>query len=296
MRLPSLPVWVLVLSLPFAATAEEALTEQKDIPFLGPDRREHMDAYLPPASFQRPRPAVIYIHGGGWHGGSRGDARAQEFCRALAGQGYAAFSIDYLLNTIRKEPDGKTTITSVAWPQNFIDSKTAVRFIRKYADAYGIDPDRIAVMGASAGAHLAMLVAATKDDPAWNQRGLYPEESNEIAAVIQFYGRFDVTRDRRPQFAGTTPEETEANVVAASPATHLTARMPPVLAIQGEDDKVVPVSYGRRLVERLQALGVPHEYIEIPGAGHSFGLTLPQKDLRPAFFAFLEKHLAAPAP
>lgn len=293
MRIPSLPIWLIALFLPLASQAEDQIREQKDIPYLGPDRKEKMDAYLPPDTFPRPRAAVIYIHGGGWSGGSKGDRLSKEFCRALASQGYAAFSIDYLLNKTLKEPDGKTT-TNVAWPQNFIDCKTAVRFIRKNATTFGVDPDRIAIMGASAGAHLAMLVAATKDSPEWNEPGLYTEEKNDITAVVEFYGRFDVTADRRPQFAGATPEQTEINVVAASPSTHLTSQMPPVLAIQGEADKTVPVSYGRRLVERLKALNVPHEYVEIPGAVHSFGLTPPQKDLRPIVFDFLEKHLETP--
>ncbi len=69
--------------------------------------------------------------------------------------------------------------------------------------------------------------------------------------------------------------------------------MPPVLAVQGDKDTIVPVTYGRRLVDRLKELQVPFEYIEIPGAEHSFGLTPPQMDLRPALFAFLKKYLGA---
>lgn len=271
--------------------AENGIVLKSDIAFLGADRGEKLDAYLPSAEFPRPRPAVIFIHGGGWSGGSKSDARSREFCTALAERGYVAFSIDYLLNKASKDEAGKTRFDSVAWPQNFLDCKTAVRFVRKHAAEFGVDPARIAVMGASAGAHLALLVGSTEDSDQWNKDGLYPEESNTVSAVIEFYGRCDVTQDRRPHFAGATPEETEANVIAASPLTHLTSGMPPVLAVQGAADTIVPVSYGRRLAARLKELDVPCEYIEIPGAEHSFGFTPPQKDLRPEVFAFLEKYL-----
>lgn len=277
---------------PLCLLADDAAQVQKDIAFLGPDRREKLDFYVPPAHFPRPLPAVIFIHGGGWSGGSKHDGRGREVGETLAGKGYAVFSIDYLLNTVVKDGQGKSTVTSVAWPQNFYDCKSALRFVRKNAAEFGVAPDRIAVMGASAGAHLALLVGATESAAEMNKGGLYLDQSNDLAAVLQFYGRFDVTEDRQDRFAGSTPEETRANAVAASPVTHLTKDNPPVLAVQGDADKIVPVQFGRRLVARLNELGVPHEYIEIPGAGHSFGLTPPEKDLRPALFAFLEKYLA----
>jgi acetyl esterase/lipase len=269
---------------------------KKDIPFLGADRKEKLDAYLPPESFTRPVPAVVFIHGGGWTGGGKGEGVSNGVARALSDNGYACFSIDYALNTATKNEEGKTTITKVVWPQNFYDCKTAIRYVRKNAKEFGIDPDRIAVMGASAGAHLAMLVAATKDSEKWNAGGLYPEVSNEVSALVEFYGRHDISRDRRQHFAGATPEETETNVKDASPVTHLTASLPPVLAVQGEADKIVPVNYGRELVAKLTELGVTHEYVEIPGAGHSFGLELKEKDLKPILLEFLAKYLAAKEP
>lgn len=289
----------LLATLIFASSAFVSHAEplvQKDIPFLGVDRQEKMDAYLPPERFARPVPAVVFIHGGGWTGGGKGEGVSSGVSRALSENGYACFSVDYKLNTATKTEDGKTTITNVVWPQNFYDCKTAIRFVRKNAKEFGVDPDRIAVMGASAGAHLALLVASTKDSEKWNTGGLYTDVSNDVEAVVEFYGRHDISRDRRQHFAGATPEETETNVKDASPVTHLTATMPPVLAVQGDADKIVPVNYGRELVEHLRTLGVPHEYIEIPGAGHSFGLDLKEKDLKPIVLEFLGNHLAPKEP
>lgn len=289
--------WIVWSLLPFCLPAADSVQVQKDIAFLGPDRKEKMDAYLPVETFSRPRPAVIFIHGGGWSGGRKDDRRAHEFCHFLAEEGYAAFSISYLLNTVAKDGKGKSTISRVAWPQNFYDCKSALRYLRKNAVEFGIDPNRIAVMGASAGAHLALLVGATEDSPEMNNGGLYLDQDNDVAAVISFYGRFDVSEDRQDRFAGSSPEETRANALAASPVTHLTSNHPPVLVVQGDADRVVPVTFGRRLAKRLEELGVVHEYLEIPGAEHSFALTPPQKDLRPALRAFLQKHFApVPAP
>lgn len=287
-------VCLLLLLSPFALLAGEAVDKQTGVPYLGPDRREQMDVYLPPAAFRRPVPAVVFIHGGGWSGGSRADQRSREFCETLAAHGFAAFSIDYRLNVVEKSAAGKSTVREVAWPQNFFDCKSAVRYVRAHAEAFGIDSSRIAVMGASAGAHLALLVAATKNSERWNAGGLHTGQSNEISAVVEFYGRYDVSRDRRAQFAGTTEEQTGINAADASPSTHLTSEMPPVLIVQGDADTIVPVRFGRELAERLAQLGVEHETIEIPGAEHSFGWEAAGLDLRPRVVAFLEKHLGKP--
>ena len=150
-------------------------------------------------------------------------------------------------------------------------------------------------MGMSAGAHLAMLVGATENVPEMNKGGLYTDISNDVSAVVDFYGRFDVTLDRVDKFAGATPEESQANAIKASPKTHFTKDLPPFLIVQGDADKIVPVKFSRDLVARLAELGVPHEYVEIPGAGHSFHLQPKEKDLRPDVLGFLEKYLGQPA-
>jgi len=284
----------LLCLLPLASFAGE-ITVRKDVSFLGEERKEKLDAYLPPASFARPVPAVVFIHGGSWSHGSKTQNAAT--CRTLAENGYAVFSIDYLLNEVIRDGQGKiVTTTKVAWPVNFLDCKTALRFVRKNAAEYGVDPGRIAVMGNSAGGHLAMLVAATQDSEEMNRGGLHTDVSNEVSAVINFYGRSVITQERHDRFAGETPEQTLANAAAASPQTYFTKSLPPFLIVQGDADEVVPVKFNRDLAAKLGELGVPHEYVELPGAGHAFGLQPKEKDLRPVVLSFLGKYLAKPAP
>ena len=271
-----------------AAFAEEEITVLHDVPYLGEEREEKLDAYLPSKEFDRPVPAVVLIHGGGWGGGDKRARREINIGTTLAENGFAVFSISYKLNSLRE--DGTR---EVVWPQNIYDCKSAVRFLRAHADEYSIDPDRIATMGGSAGGHLAMLVGTTAHVDELNRGGLYLDQSNEVTCVINFYGRHELS-DRRSHFAGRTEEETDEIVRLASPDTWLNADTPPMLVVQGTKDRSVPPRITRALVRRLEELGVEHEHIEIEGAGHSFHLQPKQLDLRPAVLAFLKKHLGEP--
>ncbi len=255
------------------------------MPYLGEGREETLDAYLPSKEFARPVPAVVLIHGGGWGGGDKRAKREINIGTTFAENGIAVFSISYALN--RRGADGEL---EVVWPQNLYDCKTAVRFLRANAEKYGIDPERIATMGGSAGGHLAMLVGTTAHVEELNAGGLYTEQSNEISCIINFYGRHELS-DRRRHFAGATEAETDERVRMASPDTWLGEKTPPMLVVQGTEDKSVPPRIARALVRRLKELGIEHEYIEIEGAGHSFHLQPSQMDLRPAVLAFLRKHL-----
>ena len=287
--------------------------KEKDIPYLGPDREEKMDAYRPADSWKRPLPAVIWIHGGGWSGGEKAGKREQNVCRTLAENGYVAFSIDYRLATKApaagspsgagkgpgtggdEEGDSSSSLI-VPWPQNYYDCKSALRYIRKEAAHFGVDPNRIAVAGGSAGGHLALLTGVTGNVAEMNKGGLHTNQSNKVSCIVDFYGVSKIVEDKRiKKFAGATPAETEANVKAASPATYFGKDTPPILVVHGAADGTVKVRYSREMVEKLKALGIPHEYIEIPGAPHSFDLQPKERDLRPDVLEFLGKHLGKPA-
>jgi acetyl esterase/lipase len=282
--------------------------KEMNIAYLGSDREEKMDAYLPSEKFSRPVPAVIWIHGGGWSGGDKAQKRELNVCQTLAENGYATFSINYQLG---KKP-GKTQTSTDAmdtpavagagesgeeqasspWPQNFYDCKSALRYIRSEAKRFGIDPQRIAVSGGSAGGHLALLVGVTGNVPEMNTGGLYTEQSNAVSCIIDFYGVFEITtKGRERKFAGATPEETAVNVRKASPREYLTKEIPPVLVVHGDKDGVVPVTYSRNLAKRLEELGATYQYVEIPGAPHSFDLQPKERDLRPVVLEFLERYL-----
>lgn len=266
-----------------------------DISYLGPERAEKMDAYLPSPDFKRPVPAVLLIHGGGWRIGDKASGREKNIAKALAEEGYAVFSINYLLNGSEINEKKQVKLTTIVWPQNFYDCKSALRYLRANASRFGIDPARIAVMGGSAGAHLALLLGATANSEKMNQGGLYTNESNAIACIVDFYGPFDIQDKWISSFAGATREESLKNVEAASPVNYFDKNLPPVLIIHGTADTSVPVQVSRDLVKVLDELGVEHTYIEVPDAPHSFGLRVKDTDLRPAIVSFLKKHLGDPA-
>jgi len=263
-----------------------------DIPYLGAERSEAMDAYLPGSEFARPRPAMLLIHGGGWRVGDKASTRERSIANDLVAEGYAVFSINYKLNVGARDPDTKKFSLSVlAWPQNFYDCKSALRFIRKHADEYGVDPARIGVMGGSAGGHLAMMVASTAEDAELNQFGLYTEESNAVACVLNLYGEFDVRGQSVSPFMGASWEAKKRFSEIASPVTHFTDALPPMLVLHGTADETISVERSRALVEKLKTMGAIYEYLEVPDAPHSFDFQPEQMDLRPVVFSFLNKYL-----
>ena len=266
----------------------------KDIPYLGAGRSEKMDAYLPKNKEGGPRPVVIWIHGGGWVGGSKSAARELNICQTLAENGYAAFSIDYKLGQKTEAKDGQQAkVTEVPWPQNIYDCKSAVRFVRKESARFGIDPSRVAISGGSAGAHLALVVGLSAGDAKLNEGGLYTDQSNAISCIIDFYGPTVIEGSRVDFFTGRTPEETAANAKIASPVHQVKKDSPPVLVAHGTADKTTDIGFSQNLVAKMKEVGTVHEYIEVPDAGHSFHFQPKQMDLRPVVLAFLAKHLGA---
>lgn len=277
-------------------THASGFTLQTDISYLGPDRVEKLDAYFPGDQFKRPLPAVLLIHGGGWRIGDKADEREQNIASTLASCGYAVFSINYLLNKWEVDAaDGKMRTTKVAWPQNLYDCKSALRFLRQEASSFGIDPDRVAVMGGSAGGSFSMLLGFTAKDEAINQHGLYTGQENSVSCILNFYGVPDVQDQKnRTIFDGATEEETHENARMASPVTYLASNLPPMLIAHGTADTIIPVDASRNLAKSFQALGNDYWYIEIAGAPHTFHLQPNEMDLRPLVLEFLKKHLGEP--
>jgi acetyl esterase/lipase len=267
----------------------------QDIPFLGSERAEKADLYLPPSRFPRPLPAVLLIHGGGWRIGDKASEREVNIGNHLAAAGYAVFSINYLLNEGEKDPaTGRLRLTRLAWPQNFHDCKSGLRFLRAESARFGIDPSRIGAMGGSAGGHLAMLLGATAHHREINRHGLYPEQSNAVSCVLNFYGDYDIRGRKVSPFEGATPEETAAHEEAASPVTYFSPETPPLFITHGTADTIIPVERSRLLARHLEKMGLDYWYVEIAGAPHTFHLQPEQMDLRPVVLAFLAKHLGRP--
>ncbi|RBP44238.1 acetyl esterase/lipase [Roseimicrobium gellanilyticum] len=253
---------------------------EKNIDYLGPDRKEKADLYLPKEDGKK-HPAVVIIHGGGWAGGIKDATREKNIGTTLALHGYVCMSIDYVL----AEKDGK----NVAWPQNLHDCKTAVRWLRKNAERLHLDADNIGTIGGSAGGHLATMVAVTGAD--LDPSGPYGEYSTKVRCAVDLYGPADLENWKDIAALRKSRKDAPELYKQFSVLTHLDKDDPPILILHGTADTTVPVSQSETLAAALKKQGIEHHLEIIEGAPHTFHLQPKQKDLRPMVVAFFDKHL-----
>ena len=272
-----------------------------DISFLDPGRNEKMDLYLPagrsPATHA---PAVVLIHGGGWIGGDKREAREVEIGTTLAQNGFVVASINYAMKTAGK------------YPLNLQDCKNAVRYLRSKATELGIDPERIAVLGGSAGGHLALMVAYTGDDSDLAPSSPYPGVSDKVAAVVDMYGVTDIGSRKKIDSSGnpTGPREVESHVreifgetpvdwAKASPVNHINAKVPPSFIVHGRKDKTVDRDQSQELADALRKAGCDVTLVWLENAGHTFSFKYSNtrtkapldRDIGPEIVTFLKKNL-----
>lgn len=226
------------------------------------------------------RPLLLAIHGGGWRGGSRIDYGTM--MARFAQAGYVVASVDYRLS----RPGAPS------WPGNLEDVQAAVHWLRRHASDYGIDPDRIAAIGSSAGGHLAALLGT------WPATQTEPDspETPLVRAVINFYGPSDLPGllDRPiagaavRRMLGAAPAELASLAVTASPVHRVRPGSTPMLLIYGDEDQTVPPEQGQRLAQALERAGVRYQWHRIAGARHGFGLSDTGHDFVPEILAFLQ--------
>jgi acetyl esterase/lipase len=290
--LPAPVLAVVLLAAPWATAAEPKekappafptdVRVERSVAYLPADREEKADLYFPRTISPGARlPAMVIIHGGGWNGGQRDGKRELNIGGTLARHGYVGMSIDYKLAR------GHGAI----WPQNLWDCKTAVRWLRKHADRLGLDPDRIGVMGGSAGGHLASMVALTTADDGLDPAKPYGEFSCAVRLCIDLYGIADIATYHDVKMLGKTIAEAPELYRRASPLTYVRPGAVPFLILHGTADTTVNVKQSEVFAAAFAKAGVPHELVIIPGARHTFDLEPPQRDLRPVVLGFLEKHL-----
>jgi len=271
-----------------------------DVSFLEPSRTEKLDLYLPKnRKAGEKSPAVLLIHGGGWKEGDKRQAREIEFGMTLAENGFVAASINYALRSAGK------------FPQNLQDCKNGIRYLRAHADELGIDPERISVMGGSAGGHLALLVAYTADQSNLAPSQPYPGVSDKVSSVVDFYGisnlatRKETDPNGKPlkiepldsttqSIFGSSPQDWKK----ASPVTYVKRYDPPTLILHGKKDTTVDSDQSQELADALKKAGATYEIIWLPNAPHSFSFqyAVPkskkplEKDVGPAVLSFLKKY------
>lgn len=202
-------------------------------------------------------PGVVMVHGGAWRSGSPADN--EPFNRYLAAQGYTVIAVSYRLAPTHR------------FPTQLQDVQTALRFIQNHAAEYEVDTGRMAIMGRSAGAQLAMLAA-------------YQPDAFPFRAVVDYYGPVNLEKgyydlpnpdpiDARTvleDFIGGAPPEFPIQYQQASPWNVVRSNLPPTLLIYGDRDHVVQSKFGRQLADRLRSFNNTALFIPIPWAEHAF--------------------------
>jgi acetyl esterase/lipase len=209
------------------------ILELKDIEYKNIDSISlQLDIYKR-KDLKAPAPVMIFIHGGAWRTGKRADYLP--YLLDYANKGYVTVTVSYRL------------VKQAIFPAAVQDVNCAVKWVKTHAEAYGIDPGRIVLIGGSAGGHLAMMVGYGGGNPLFNQDCPEGDDSG-VKAVIDLYGPVDLTTPyaigtyQTLEFLGTTYDKNPEIFRMASPKTFISADAPPTLIFQGTIDALVPVS------------------------------------------------------
>jgi acetyl esterase/lipase len=269
---PPLPPPAHAAPLPPAAPGPDGTRLLAGVPFAATPgvRPLELDLYLPPG--EGPHPVALFLHGGGWRLGSRHSGGPAFPGRTLferaAAAGIAVASADYRLTG------------EAVWPAQLSDAKAAVRWLRARAGELGIDPDRVAAWGESAGGHLAELLGLV-DDPALEGDVGVTGPSSAVVAVAAWYAPSDVAAvavdtgadpadatTREARLLGAAPSAVPERAAQASPVTHVRPGAPPFLLLHGRADRLVPCVQSERLAAALSAAGGDVGLHTYDAAGH----------------------------
>jgi acetyl esterase/lipase len=272
------------------ARALQGVMIEKNIAYAGTDnRRQALDLALPEKrATDRPLAVIAYIHGGGWRQGSKEGGLNRLGVYLRTGR-YAGVSIGYRLSDEAK------------WPAQIYDCKAAIRWLKANSKKYGLDPDRIAVYGTSAGGHLVAMLGVTGDRrDLEGGLGSYKDYTGSVAAVLDYFGptqfllmnskatRMDHDAPDSPEslLIGGPIQENKKKTLHAAPMSYISKKACPFLIVHGTKDALVPVHQSEILDKALDKNEVESIFIRVEGGGHGVrGAPLDQAGL-----AFLEKH------
>jgi len=204
------------------------------------------------------KPAILSVHGGRWRAGNRADASSIKVAQ-WAEFGFFAMSIDYRL------------VGGSPAPAPQLDMLCAIRWLHAHAAEYNVDPERIYLIGQSAGGHMVSLLA-TAGEAGFPRVGGWEKARTDVRAVISVAGTYELTGLSWGNL--WTPITGDVNEARkhASPINHVSASTKPILVIHSDDDKSVPVQQASDFVEKLKAAGVQHRYVHFTDKGH-MGIT-----------------------
>lgn len=221
-----------------------------------------------------PRPAILSVHGGRWRAGNRTDASSIKVAQ-WAEFGFFAMSIDYRL------------VGGSPAPAAYVDLMCAIRWIHAHAADYGIDPERVYLIGQSAGGQMVSLFATLGEGP-YPRAGGWEKARTDVRAVISVAGAYDLnTLSWGNLWTPVTGNVEEARRLA-SPMTHVAAANKPIMVIHSDDDKSVPIQQAVDMAEKLKAAGAFHRFIRYTDRGH-MGITDEVTKEARAFIAEVEQ-------
>lgn len=236
------------------------------------DPAEKLDLYLPEKPSEAPLPIVVWIHGGGWMGGSKAGCPAA----LMVPRGYAAASIEYRFSQ------------KAIFPAQIQDCQAAIRWIRANSKKYNIDPDHVGVWGASAGGHLVALLGTAGGKNAFPKIGGNDDQSDRVQAVCDLFGptdfntvmqqaaadktknifHFNTPSDPYSDLIGAKLGEDREKCEAVSPVHYVSKDNPPILILHGTADALVPFAQSVEFADALKKAGVEVVLQPLPGAGH----------------------------
>jgi acetyl esterase/lipase len=308
-RSPGIPAWRLalgglLLALPLAGSARPALglegqiASERDVLYGEAGGAPLKLDIHRPLDRPSPRPVLLFIHGGGWLSGSKADAipelpPAQDVRRAgrrtfsmlpYLRLGAAVVSVEYRLSQVAPAPAAVE------------DCLRALRWVTRHGAEHGLDPKRLAVIGPSAGGHLALMVALARDEARFATPRELRDVRPRVAGAVDVYGITDVldvlegknSRDWAQRWVPEGPGRAE-RARRVSPLTHVRAGAPPILIIHDEEDDIVPYEHSVRLRDALGRVGAKVELITVPGMGHGRFSAEALTTVEQKITAFLEK-------
>jgi acetyl esterase/lipase len=265
----------------------QAVREHKDLVYATVDGKSlGLDLYLP-AGVQSPR-LLVWVHGGAWRAGTKAQVQKQ-----FVENGYATASLDFRQST------------EARFPAQVHDIKAAIRFLRAKAKEYGYRTDRIAISGASSGAHLAALVGVTNGHKELEGMvGDHLKESSDVHAIVDYFGASNLTtilaqstpfglNVRKPALdllLGGQPEDVKALAELASPVKHVDRSDPPLLLFHGDQDPQMPINQAHELEGAYKKAGLDVAFDVVHGAAHGGNQFFAPEHLKRAL-AFLERTL-----
>jgi len=199
-------------------------------------------------------PAIVSVHGGRWRAGNRTDASSIKVDQ-WAGFGFFAMSIDYRL------------VGGSPAPAPYQDVLCAIRWVHAHALEYHVDPNRIYLIGQSAGGHMVSLVATLGEGP-YKRVGGWDTGREDVRAVISVAGAYDLNTLSWGNLWTPLNEDVDASRRLASPLHHVTASTKPTLIIHSDDDRSVPVQQALDMTQALQKAGVSHRFVHYTDKGH----------------------------